>query len=143
MVSPISFLLGLRYLATATRALGPTNYVRVVYEDGVWKFYGPAAAVGKCAGEMQLVVDAGKAVKDTSPPNAATTYRKERRAKAKEKAKKMAEGKKDGAAYAAPPASPDSQSSGGRDKAHILSPANRSSWQRTRPARARRTLRTG
>jgi hypothetical protein len=60
---------------------------------------------------MQLVVDAGKAVNDTSSPNAATTDRKERRAKAKEKAK--AEGRKEGAAYAAPPASPDSQASEG------------------------------
>jgi hypothetical protein len=96
-----------------------------VYEDGaVWKFYGPAAAVAKCAGEMQLVVDAGKAVKDTSSPNAATTDREERRAKAKEKAKKiMAEGKKEGAAYAAPPASPDSQSSGGEREGSYSEPS--------------------
>jgi hypothetical protein len=33
-----------------------------VYEDVVWKFYGPAAAVGKCAGEMQLIVDHEAAV---------------------------------------------------------------------------------
>jgi hypothetical protein len=56
-----------------------------------------------------------QAVNDTSSPNATTTDRKERRAKAKEKAKKMAEGKKKGAAYAAPPGSPDSQSSGGEE----------------------------
>ena len=36
--------------------------MRAVYEDGVWKFYGPAAAVGKCAGEMQLIVDHEAAV---------------------------------------------------------------------------------
>jgi hypothetical protein len=86
-----------------------------VYEDGVWKFYGPAAAVGKCAGEIQLVVDTGKAVNDTPSPNAATTDRKERRAKAKEKTKKMTEDKTEGGPYAAPPASPDSQSSGGEE----------------------------
>ena len=67
--------------------------------------------VGRCAGEMQLVLEG----RTTAGPNAATTDRKERRAKAKEtakeKAKKLAEGMKEGAAYAAPPTSPDSQSS--------------------------------
>ena len=59
---------------------------------------------------MQMAME-GRA---TAGPNAATTERKKRRANAKaemEKAKKLAEGMKEGAAYAAPPTSPDSQSS--------------------------------
>ena len=84
------------------------NNVRAVYEAGVWKLYGLAAAVGRCAGEMQMAME-GRA---TAGPNAATTERKKRRANAKaemEKAKKLAEGMKEGAAYAAPPTSPDSR----------------------------------
>jgi len=79
--------------------------------SGTAKLYGLAEAVGRCTGEMLLVL----AGRTTAGPNAATTDRKERRAKAKEtakeKAKKLAEGMKEGAAYAAPPTSPDSQSS--------------------------------
>jgi hypothetical protein len=71
------------------------------------KLYGSAEAVGRCAGEMQLVLEG----RTTAGPNAATTDRKERRAKAKVKAKTLAEGRKEGAAFAAPPTSPDSQSS--------------------------------
>ena len=95
------------------RQLDPTNEVRMVYDmvSGTAKLYGPAEAVGRCTGEMLLVLAGGT----TAGPNAATTDRKERRAKAKEtakeKAKKLAEGMKEGAAYAAPPTSPDSQSS--------------------------------
>jgi hypothetical protein len=58
---------------------------------------------------MQLVIEGLTA----AGPNAATTDRKERRAKAKKRAKTLAEGRKEGAAFAAPPTSPDSQSSGG------------------------------
>jgi hypothetical protein len=92
------------------RPLDPTNGVRAVYEDGVWKFYGPAAAVGKCAGEMQLVVDAGKAVKEEDG------------------------GGLEGGGGVCSPAdlARTADPAGGREKAHILSPANRSSWQRTR-----------
>ena len=95
------------------RQLDPTNEVRMVYDmvSRTAKLYGPAEAVGRCAGEWQLVLEG----RITAGPNAATTDRKERRAKAKEtakeKAKKLAEGMKEGAAYAAPPTSPDSQSS--------------------------------
>jgi hypothetical protein len=79
-----------------------------VYEAGAWKFYGLAAAVGRCASEMQMVIE-GRA---TAGLNAATTERKERRAKAKEKLEKAkAEGRKEGTAYAALSTSPDSQSS--------------------------------
>jgi hypothetical protein len=56
---------------------------------------------------MQLVIEGRTA----AGPNAATTDRKERRAKAKEKAKTLAEGRKEGAAFAALPTSLDSQSS--------------------------------
>ena len=89
------------------RQLDPTNEVRMVYDNGKLKLFGPAEAVGRCAGEMQLVIEGRTAI----GPNAATTDRKERRAKAKVKAKKLAEGRKEGAAFAAPPTSPDSQSS--------------------------------
>ena len=89
------------------RQLDLTNEVRGVYDDGKWKLYGPTEAVGRCAGEMQLVLEGRTA----AGPNAATTDRKERRAKAKVKAKTLAEGSKEGAAFAAPPTSPDSQSS--------------------------------
>ena len=92
------------------RQLDPTNEVRMVYDmvSRTAKLFGSAEAVGRCAGEWQLVLEG----RITAGPNAATTDRKERRAKAKEtakeKAKKLAEGMKEGAAYAAPPTSPDS-----------------------------------
>ena len=88
----------------APRQLDPTNEVRMVYDmvSRTAKLYGPAEAVGRCAGEWQLVLEG----RITAGPNAATTDRKERRAKAKEKAKTLVEGRKEGAAFAAPPTSP-------------------------------------
>ena len=54
------------------RQLDLTNEVRGVYDSGVWKLYGSAEAVGRCAGETQLVLEGRTA----AGPNAATTDRK-------------------------------------------------------------------